>query len=53
MISHSGLDQELKEKVRKDIHDILDKFNITTILVTHDIDDALALNARIVKLNNK
>lgn len=47
----NGLDQELKETIRNDIKEILNTFNITTILVTHDIEDAKALGAKVVKLN--
>ena len=46
----TGLDQELKSKIRTDIREILKTFNITTILVTHDIEDAKALGARIIHI---
>ena len=47
----TALDEELKDTIRKDILRILQKFNITTILVTHDIEDAVALQARVVLLD--
>ncbi len=43
----TALDEELKDSIRKDIYKILNKFHITTILVTHDVNDAKALNARL------
>lgn len=46
----TGLDQELKDKIRMDIKKVLDASNITTIIVTHDIDDAKALGARIIMI---
>lgn len=46
----TALDEDLKEHVRKDIKRILDLFNITTVLVTHDKTDAIALNAKIINL---
>lgn len=46
----TALDEDLKEQVRKDIKRILNLFEITTILVTHDKTDATALDAKIVYL---
>lgn len=46
----TALDEDLKEHVRKDIKRILDLFNITTVLVTHDKTDAIALGANIINL---
>lgn len=46
----TALDEDLKDNVRFDIKRILNTFNITTILVTHDKNDAVALNARIIEL---
>lgn len=46
----TALDQALKESVRKDIYQVLREYQITTILVTHDINDAYALNARVMTL---
>lgn len=47
----TALDEELKDTIRKDILKILKKFDITTILVTHDVEDASALEARLVLLD--
>jgi len=47
----TALDEDLKDNVRQDIKRILNNFNITTILVTHDKKDATALGARIIELN--
>ena len=47
----TALDEDLKDNVRQDIKRILNTFQITTILVTHDKKDAIALDARIIELN--
>lgn len=47
----TALDEELKDTIRKDILKILQTFQITTILVTHDLQDAVALEARVVLLD--
>ena len=44
----SNLDSEIKESMREEIHEILKKTNTTTILVTHDINDALNIADRIL-----
>ena len=46
----TALDEELKQSVRGDIKRILETFNITTVLVTHDINDAIGLNAKVIDL---
>lgn len=46
----TALDEELKQSVRKDIKRILDTFKITTVLVTHDIKDAIGLDAKVIDL---
>jgi ABC-type Fe3+/spermidine/putrescine transport system ATPase subunit len=46
----TALDQELKQTIRKDIFRILKQFQITTVLVTHDKEDAVALEARIITI---
>ncbi|MEC9485293.1 MAG: ABC transporter ATP-binding protein [Candidatus Izemoplasma sp.] len=46
----SALDAELKSQIQFDIKRVLQSLHITTILVTHDINDALALEARIVNI---
>lgn len=48
----SNLDAELQNKIRKELRDIIKQANITSIFVTHDEDDALALADRIIKLKN-
>ncbi len=47
----SALDADLKAQIQFDIKRVLHSLNITTIIVTHDINDALALEARIVTMN--
>lgn len=47
----TALDEDLKDAVRKDIRRILETFNITTIIVTHDIKDATGLGARVIELS--
>jgi ABC-type Fe3+/spermidine/putrescine transport system ATPase subunit len=47
----NGLDEELKGTIRTDIRTILQDFHITTIVVTHDIEDAIALGARVIELH--
>lgn len=46
----SNLDTDLKDQIRNDLHNILAKTNITTILVTHDKDDAKVLANNILSL---
>lgn len=48
--SFSALDTELKDSVRTDVLNALKEFNITTILVTHDVDDASVLCNRTIIL---
>ncbi|WP_206076351.1 ATP-binding cassette domain-containing protein [Marinitoga lauensis] len=48
----SNLDENLKDKIRNDLKEILKKANITTILVTHDKYDALSLANKIITLEN-
>lgn len=48
----TALDEDLKDHVRKDIKRILNLFNITTILVTHDEKDAIALDATLINLKS-
>lgn len=47
----SNLDAELKVKTIMEIRDIQKQFNITTIFVTHDQQEALAVSDRIVVLD--
>lgn len=46
----SSLDSEIKEKIRLEIKDILNKIGITAILVTHDIQDSNVICDRIVEI---
>ena len=46
----SNLDTELKDQIRNDLKNILNKTNITTILVTHDKDDAKVLADHVLSL---
>ncbi len=48
----SNLDAKLKEQTSKEIRDIQKKFGITTIFVTHDQQEALAVSDRIVILED-
>ncbi len=48
----SNLDAELKVKTIMEIRDIQKQFNITTIFVTHDQQEALAVSDRIVVLDD-
>lgn len=47
----SNLDAKLKEKTIKEIRDIQKEFNITTVFVTHDQQEALSVSDRIVILD--
>jgi spermidine/putrescine ABC transporter ATP-binding subunit len=47
----SNLDAKLREEMRSEIRRIQRTVRITTILVTHDIDEAFALSDRIAVLN--
>ncbi len=50
----SGLDIRLKLQMRKFILDMTKKFNITTIMVTHDKEDAFSLSDKVcIIINNK
>ncbi|MBS4196191.1 ABC transporter ATP-binding protein [Lederbergia citri] len=46
----SNLDSELQLKIRKDLRNILKNAGITSIFVTHDENDALAIADRIVQI---
>ncbi len=43
----SGLDNNLKFKMREFILDITKQFNITTLMVTHDKDDAFSMSDKV------
>ena len=48
----SNLDAKLREKVRVEIRELQRELGITTIYVTHDQAEALAISDRIIVLNN-
>ncbi len=47
----SNLDPDMTGKMRQDLHDLLRRTKTTTILVTHDHDEAFAMADRIAVLN--
>ncbi len=47
----SNLDPDLTGRMRQDLHDLLRQTRMTTILVTHDHDEAFAMADRIAVLN--
>lgn len=48
----SALDADLKKRLRHEIKSIQDEFQITTLYVTHDQEEALAVSDRIALLKN-
>jgi iron(III) transport system ATP-binding protein len=48
----SNLDPDMASRMRQDLHDLLRRTKTTTILVTHDHDEAFAMADRIAVLNN-
>ncbi|WP_375561377.1 ABC transporter ATP-binding protein [Bernardetia sp. OM2101] len=48
----SNLDEQLKGEVRQQIKTILEKTQTTTILVTHDLQDALSLSDKLAVMRN-
>jgi putative spermidine/putrescine transport system ATP-binding protein len=48
----SNLDAKLRVKVREDIREIQQRLGITTVLVTHDQDEAMAMGDRIAVMNS-
>ena len=48
----SNLDAKLRRQVREDIRDLQQKVGLTTIYVTHDQEDALAISDKIIVMNN-
>ncbi len=48
----AALDRKLREEVRAEIHRLQRRLGITTILVTHDQEEALSLSDRIVVLES-
>lgn len=47
----AALDRKLREEVRTEIHQLQRRLGITTIMVTHDQDEALSMSDRIVVLD--
>lgn len=48
----SNLDAKLRVKVREDIRNLQRRLGITTVIVTHDQDEALSISDRIAVMNN-
>lgn len=48
----SNLDPDMTGKMREDLHHLLRRTNTTTVLVTHDHEEAFAMADRIAVLNN-
>jgi iron(III) transport system ATP-binding protein len=48
----SALDAKVRQKVRKEIKSLQRRLGITTIMVTHDQEEALTMADRIVVMNN-
>jgi len=48
----NGLDAPLKEKMKLFLKELSEKTGLTTIMVTHDIDEAFYLSDEIVVMNN-
>ncbi|MGL4868535.1 MAG: ABC transporter ATP-binding protein [Cetobacterium sp.] len=48
----SALDAKVREKLRNDIKNLQKKLGITTIMVTHDQEEALSMADRIVVMDN-
>ena len=49
----SALDYQTRIMVTKDIYDILKNENITTLMVTHDISEAISMSDRVIVLSNR
>ncbi len=47
----SALDAKVREKLRKEIRAIHDKMNITTVMVTHDQEEAITVSDKIAVMN--
>ncbi|WP_110588276.1 ABC transporter ATP-binding protein [Microbacterium suaedae] len=48
----SNLDAKLRVRVREEIRDIQQRLGITTVLVTHDQDEAMAVSDRVAVMNH-
>ena len=48
----SNLDAKLREKVREDIRELQRRLGITTVIVTHDQEEALSISDRVAVMNS-
>ncbi|HEY9293069.1 MAG TPA: ABC transporter ATP-binding protein [Microlunatus sp.] len=48
----SNLDAKLRVRVREDIREIQQRLGITTVIVTHDQDEALSISDRVAVMNS-
>src|SRR5699024_9704363 len=48
----SNLDAKLRVRVREEIRDIQERLGITTVLVTHDQEEAMAVSDRVAVMND-
>lgn len=48
----SALDGVIKESIKDKIQEIAKKFNLTTIIVTHDPEEALTISDKVVVIQN-
>jgi len=48
----SNLDAKLRRQVREDIREIQQKLGVTTVYVTHDQEEALAISDKVIVMNN-
>ncbi len=48
----AGLDARLREKLKRQIKELQESLGVTTLYVTHDIDEAFFLSDKIMVLNN-
>ena len=46
------MDAKLRRQVREDIREIQQKLGVTTIYVTHDQEEALAISDKVIVMNN-
>ena len=49
----SALDYQTRIMVTKDIYDILRKEQVTALIVTHDISEAISMSDRVIVLSNR
>jgi iron(III) transport system ATP-binding protein len=47
----SNLDNDLKQQIRKELRWIIKLYGVTTIMVTHDAQDASVLADRIIEFH--